>query len=289
MSWDDLAIAADSVGMSLRKGNVSHHRFLHMADGWRAEVAFSASMDWYFLALPLAKGWALCREIELAHCGLVLARPAREGTDLRLLAEIPAAAPEVLAASLAVWRADVVQVANLIDADGDENVEPGPVPAVAPPGAEASRAVETFLQGMEADWQVTQSEPGTWRLVRRSDAWRRLPPVCRLSSSDTATSIKTTVPLNSARLADISVAARSHFLLRLNAGPHVKGRLLPDDGAELRAAIPTPGLQPAHLEAAYHAVVKAFQLSALELQALGKEIVAESYLRLQEVSPGATQ
>lgn len=91
----------------------------------------------------------------------------------------------------------------------------------------------------------------------------------------------TTIPLDGASATDGSLAARSLFLLRANSGQHVASRLLHHGDAELRGALPTLCLQPAHLRTVFDALVEAHQSCALELQALGEDALAALYLRLQ--------
>jgi hypothetical protein len=245
-----------------------------------AEVTYSTDLHWYRLALPLTNSQSPSQEPDLTRSSLTLARTASDGHDLYLLADVPVSAPESLAASLAIWGEDVKRITACI-AGNEEEAEFDKGLSVLLSETDAARVVEVFLRDVEADWRVTREDDGcAWRLVRRSDASRRLPPVCHISPAGAVTSFMTVIPLDDESPADILGQARSLFLLRLSAGWLVAGRLLPG-GAELRATLPVPDLQSTHLRAAYDALLDVYRFSALELQALGDEPLASLYVRLQ--------
>jgi hypothetical protein len=255
---------------------------LHLGGKQMAEVTFSSDLRWYRLASPLANGQPPSHQLFFAGSNLSLARTASDGPDLYLLADIPASPPGFLTASLTVWQEDFERVAALLTGNQEEaKIDAGLRVTLVAAGTDVSRVVDAFLRDLASDWDVIQGDEAiTWRLVRRPAASRRLPPVCQLSLADGLASFTTMVPLGDEPPADTCAVARSHFLLRLNSGWHVAGRLL-RGGVQLRAALPVPGLQATHLRAACETLLEAYKFSALELQVLGEEALASFYLRLQ--------
>lgn len=277
-SWAHLGSAAELAGLGLAPGAQPHTRRLYHADGLAAEVGFSADLGWYGLAHPVAGGLQEGRRLIGQHFNL--SRPAMvEGGRLALLADLPAALPENLAACIAQFVGDCQLAAGSLEGRSAETTPggAGDVPA------ETLGEVASFLDGQAHDWMVRQAAPHEWRLARRSKAPPYYPLAARVSVDAERILFEIVEPSATLR-ATAPGAARDLLLLRLNGSTKLAAACGSEREVRYKAVLPPAGLHHGLLIAAWQLVLAAHRASHRELQVLGDETLARLYLDMFRMS-----